>query len=92
MDLRPLMSHDDESNLKILFNIWEISEGWSFYGSMVSIDTYERNSIEFFRPTLISLNHVGFSNLCQKCVSDSNYNHGITLRSSQENKSWSFGM
>ena len=47
MDLRPLMSHDDESNLTILFNIWEISEGWSFYGSMVSIDTYERNSIEF---------------------------------------------
>ena len=38
MDLRPMMSHDDESNLTILFNIWEISEGWNFYGSMVSID------------------------------------------------------
>jgi len=37
MDLRPVMSHEDEPNLTILFNIWEISEGWSFYGSMIAI-------------------------------------------------------
>ena len=79
MDLRPVMSHDDEPNLTILFNIWEISEGWSFYGSMVSIDIFDKT---YKIKVIHQYGHFSIVSLCQKRVSDSNYTHGITLRSS----------
>ena len=49
MDLRPLVTHEDEGTLTILFGTWEISSGWSFYGSMVSQNiSYIANSKVFF--------------------------------------------